>query len=177
MKRLLLFILFLLPLIGLAQGNTTVGNFKLEDQKLAHVYVYEPTDTVNVRQKVYQQLSMNPQFHNIQNEGNSITAEIKDMKIDYKKYGGKWGNTPAMLNYPINGRLLVEFKDGRYRTIVQGINCYTMGGWAPLEDISLNRAKDSISTVKGNIQVLSYMDKHFVDTFTMKQLATAKDDW
>jgi hypothetical protein len=114
----------------------------------------------------------------------NIIGEIKDLRINFKKYGNSSGY-PIFLRFSLSSDVLIQFKDNRYRVILKNIGF--------LDDVSLYSSKtfkesDNFTylsefyikndgTMRTNTMVdktLDVMNKHFTDLFTYK---VVENDW
>jgi hypothetical protein len=144
-----------------------VDNSKIVWQK---IFTNEIDDLQNAFKK---EVISNLQLDNLQEIKNTITFNVKDEYIDYKKYGGKWGNTPAVLNHPHNFLVIIDFKDNRYRVTVKSIEAVIeAANMKMLYDDFLSRGK--IKNNKSNKLMYSYIHKYLIDKFTIK---LKNDDW
>ena len=175
MKKILLPLLLLISIGSYAQTGI-VSNFTMENGSLIYRQVFEiPTTEDNLLLFL-----MNTQgVADVEKHDAFITAKVKDMKIDYKKHGGSWASAPIHLNYLQSGNLLAEYKEGKYRITISNLsyqhpNASTVARDGQLQDLILNR-NNEFKTGKAYLTILYYMDKHFTDVFTAKEVATSED--
>lgn len=119
----------------------------------------------------------------ISNIDNDIEGKIKDMKVNFKKYG-KGTGYPIFLRHSLSSDVRIQLKDDRYRVVISSIGF--------LDDVSLY----SLSTYKesdnftyltefyvkndGTLRsskivkkTLDVIENQFIDLFTIKET----DDW
>ena len=120
----------------------------------------------------------------ISNTDNDIEGTLKDMKVNFKKYG-KGGGYPIFLRHSLSSDIRIQLKDDRYRIVISSIGF--------LDDVSLY----SLSTYKesdnftyltefyvkndGTLRsgkmvqkTLDVIENQFTDLFTIKE---TDDDW
>lgn len=103
------------------------------------------------------------------NGGEVMTAKFKDAYIDYRKYGGKWGNSPMMLNHPFTGDISIIWRDSAYKVTVSNIVFHIGGlGDSRLDDMATKNKGTEIRTGKGVITALTYINNHLTDLFMLK---------
>ena len=119
----------------------------------------------------------------ISSKEEDIVGSLKDLKINFKKYGK--GSFPIFLRYSLSSDVRIQLKDSRFRLIITNIGF--------LDDVSLYststfKESDNFTYltefyVKNNGELrsgkmvertLDVMDKHFTELFTPKKL---NDDW
>ena len=102
-----------------------------------------------------------------------ITAKIKNAYVDYKKYGGKWGNTSAFLNHPFFGDISIIWKDQKYRVTVT--NMYfdvARLGIMKLSDLATKKKGTELGESNILIRSLQYIDNYLSDLFKINPLNT-----
>lgn len=174
-KLILLFSLTLSQFVFAQKYLDTLYGFKLDNSKLIWQKVYRANNKTKVKFKTSVLTNINKQ--NLQEYDNLISFEVKGDNIDFKKYGGKWGNTPTFVQYPQNYLVIAEFKDNRYRITVKSVfvDYSTAGlGKTELSEIVIKRSKGKIKNNSLNKKSLKYYDLHFSSIFNIK---TKKDDW
>jgi hypothetical protein len=104
-----------------------------------------------------------------------IIAKIHNAFIDYKKYGGKWGTTETILNYPFFGDVSIDWKDSKYSVTIS--NMYfdaNRFGIMKCTDLITNKHGTTLSADKSVIAAGQYIEKYLADLFLIKQ---EKLDW
>ncbi len=68
------------------------------------------------------QIKISGQFENISENGESLTAEINQLSMDFKGYGISEMSTPMYISRSyVKAFVLIEFKDARYRVTLKNI--------------------------------------------------------
>lgn len=105
--------------IGAAENKSF--NFIIENGDAVWKYVYLKNG--DNQAKLKRKLLANPYVKNIVVSEGSITADLSEWQIDYRKAGAKWATTDiGIVQGKWNGRIIIEFKEAKYRTIVSGLN-------------------------------------------------------
>ena len=163
------------------QGYSQVSNFQVEpDGNITYKKVFEMNEFEKTDLVKYLKSLSNISIINHENE---IEGELKDLRINFKKYGK--GGYPGFLRYSLSSDITIQFKDNRYRLILKNIGF--------LDDVTLYSTttfKESENftylteyyvkndgTLRGGKMVertLDVMDKHFSDLFTIKNI---DEDW
>ncbi len=116
MKSILLFICSIF-LISFTLSET--DNFEIEKGQVLWQKVYE-TDLT--KEQLIGQVKSSGQFENISENGESLTAEINQLSMDFKGYGISEMSTPMYVSRSyIKAFVLIEFKDERYRVTLKNI--------------------------------------------------------
>lgn len=95
-------------------------NFLIEDHNLVWQKVHNTEKTTEEIINFFQNSGF---FTNIIINNNQLTAEFNNLTPEYKKAG--YGDMEApiyIVSSYLSGFLLVEFKDGKYRTTIKSIN-------------------------------------------------------
>lgn len=152
-------------------------NLKLENKQIIfeRVYIIDSLDS----KKIEKLLTLNtPKVQDLTNFNKTdeiIIAKISNASIDYKKYGGKWGNTSTILNYPFFCDISIVWKDQKYR--VTASNMYFTGnpiGTVKTSEIfTINRGSE-FENSKIAKRALSYIDNYLSDLFKFN---TSKYNW
>ncbi len=97
------------------------ANWEIVDKEAVWAYVF-PSKIKNkttLEEAVVVFLKQNPTIQNVVMKNTEITADITNLKIDYKKYGGSSRYTSqAFVNGIWSGKLVIEIVDGSYEAIV-----------------------------------------------------------
>ena len=177
MKKIIILFSLMIFNIGYAQKYIdTLYNFKVQNEKLIWQKVYD-LKTDNPKSNFIKSVISNIKKTDLQEFEETLTFEIKDDEIDFKKYGGKWGNTAIFVQYPQNYLVVVEFKDKRYRVTIKSITVdFTEpgAGTTELTDLVVKRKVGKIKNREILTKALSYYDKHFDSKFLIKN---EKDEW
>lgn len=187
MKKLLLPILVLFSITSKAQ-ITQFSGFHLEGRDVTYIQVFYPEDTSNLKERVISQLRATTGITNINETKGEVTAEIKGLKIDYKKFGCSPMGVVMGLRGGMHGRLSVQFKDSLFRLLIQNMefisdlnfdlgSVETNGGAIPIGDIIVRNRHDEFRGNNGNQKSMTCISMHFMDMLTLKKSATASEDW
>lgn len=176
MKKLL-FIFMMFPIWVVAQTyESPYLNLKLQDGQVKFEQVYL-CDSMNVEQVAQMLTAYAPTIKDLRDfrrEGDVMTGQLKGAYVNYKKYGGKWGNTPVVLNAPFDANLTFLWKEGRYKAIASNIVFHTGSlGDAKMDDqLTTNRGSEW-SNRKAVITVGKYLEQYLADLLEAKP----KDNW
>jgi hypothetical protein len=187
------FIFFVLIASTAVAQNPPVAyrSFHIEHKEVVWIQVYHEEPVVeNLPQRLFDHLKNKVWIKDIQFEGTDIVAELTDYRPDYKRYGGKFTNTSSIVRTgKFAGRVRVNFKEGKYRVILEGITysalqSSTGSGKATIEqhqvsgtlsDFSLNNYRTSFK--KRNALNLDILHSSFKDSFTIKVNQVIDEDW
>ena len=113
MKRIyLLFLLALVPALSWAQNN-----FFIEDNSLVWRKVYNNSTDVET---IAYQLLHDGHFKEIESSDNLVTAELRNLEIDYSGAGVKRMSLPIYIpNNTFYGFVTIQIKEGRYRVTIE----------------------------------------------------------
>lgn len=172
MKNLI--ILFLLtPFFVHAQYD----NLKLENAQIFFERIY-PVDSLKTSDIEKLLLTWVPKLKDVTNFEKAqdiIIVKINNTIIDYKKYGGSWGNTAVFMYHPFFGDVSILWKDGRYKVTVSNMYFITAGfGIMKCSDIFTKKRGTELSTNKNTVAAGQYIEKYLTDLFLIKQ---DKKDW
>jgi hypothetical protein len=125
---------------------------------------------------------------NIKKTSDYLEGNIKDMNINYKKYGGKYMNTLILLNQKMNSKIKIQFKENNYRVILRDMKFYDdvslystttlkeSDNITHFSDFMVKKKKGQLRKSKTLRKGLEYMDKHFKDVFTYNK-SDSDNDW
>jgi len=98
---------------------SVTDNFEIENGQVLWQKVYE-TDLT--KEQLIGQIKSSGQFVNISENGESLTAEINQLSMDFKGYGISEMSTPIYISRSyVKAFVLIEFKDERYRVTLKNI--------------------------------------------------------
>lgn len=172
MKRIIILLLALMPIVASAQG------FQIENNTITWQKVYQSNMTID---DIYKTIITSNNFYDVERLDGCIFAKTKP--IDYKPedYGFKWGNSNTLL---LNGAvgpvaLRIDVKEGRYRVTASDmmVTDITPGGFTPmgsvtrLEDVGLKRGAPNNMMTDQFAPVFSQYIERLV-SFTK-----VEDDW
>lgn len=99
--------------------QTETENFLIENNQVIWQKIYE---TELTKESLINKIRTNGNFENINITDNELTAEIKDLSIDYKGYGESEMSTPMYLSRSaVKAFCIIEFKDQKYRVTFKNI--------------------------------------------------------
>lgn len=160
---------------------TDFGHFKIENSDLIYQHVIDTTISPNAALKYLRSL---PGTHKVQLVDDFITAEFENLVVDARRVGRNWFMTPAIIeNYKLSGKLLLEFKEKRYRLTLSGMffvaatDSVRKLGEGTFADNMLKRDKDSIRPTLATEDVLGIYDLFFTDYFLIKRTSITRSDW
>lgn len=180
MKYLFFFILFALNLQ--VQAQDFVSNFRLSNRKALYEHVFLNEEISDLKESLKKQLLTTGGITNVQDNGQYLTAEINEMIIDYRKYGATYFEISFPLTKPIRGKLMIEFRDGRYKAHISDIvfidNDYRKG----INDFSLEEAfvRNNRQEFRSRSSIqhsLHLMNLHFMEIFTLNAEEEIPEDW
>lgn len=174
MKPLLSILLLATPFLVKAQYD----NLKLENGQVyfEKVYSVDSSDAYSIERLLTMNVPKLKDVNDFNKTSDIITAKIKDALIDYKKYGGKWGNTAAFLNHPFFGEISIVWKDQKYRVTVSNMHFNTAGfGIMKCSDLVTKKRGTELETSKGMITAGQYIEKYLSDLFLIQK--SSNEDW
>jgi hypothetical protein len=120
MKRILLFLILIISNLALSQNkNLAVENFLIESSQVIWQKTFE---TELSKEDIIDKIKTSGNFENINISDYKLTAEIKELSIDYKGYGESEMSTPMYLSRSfVKAFYIFEFKDKKYRVTVKNI--------------------------------------------------------
>ena len=116
----LLLVMVYEPCALYAQGNTSFGNFKIDDQELIYQKIFlNDSASVDKLAAYYKTL---PFISNVGVTGDEVTFDVNEVIVDYKKFQFTQVATPSIIQTgKYSGQATVGVKDGRYRITVRNI--------------------------------------------------------
>lgn len=168
MKNLLTILLLFIGFVSYGQTTplTTLYNFVIESGQVQHIKVYEVANTPEkqLSDKLYTHLSTVAGIKELVIKDNSITGDINNLTVDYKKYGGTWGNTITLLRAPMEGKFIIQIKDNKYRVISSDLG---FGANGKLKDFFTRNKGTEFVSRQGLQDALKYIDGHLSDMFNV----------
>lgn len=177
---------FLLPLLLIlsqaVSAQDFASNFRLIKGKVVYENILHNEELTGLKEPLIKQLYSTGGITNIQDKGNYLTADINEMIIDFRKYGATYLDVSYALNKVIRGKLIIEFRDGRYKANISDIVFYDNppskdSGEFLLEEVFVRNTRQefrSRHTVKLSLHV---MDMQFREIFTIKEDEQVAKDW
>jgi hypothetical protein len=193
MRSLILSFAFLSfhPFLFAQAEITHYQSFLIENREAVWVQVYHNEETSDsLSYKIFNHLKRKSWIKQLQFDGKDIVAELQGYRPDYKRYGAKFRNTSTIIRTgKWNGKVRINFKEGKYRVILEGLNynakqSTTGSGKASIEqhDISgtlsefvLNDYKTSFR--KNKLKNLDILQLSFKDSFTLTTDQVIDTDW
>ena len=116
MKAILL-IIYSTFLISFSVSETS--NFEIEEKKVIWQKVYASELT---KEELIKKITSSGNFNDIKKSGESLTATINELSLDYQCYGSSEMSTPIYIarSY-VKAFVLIEFKEKRYRVTIKNI--------------------------------------------------------
>jgi hypothetical protein len=190
--------LFILPFVLFfvsalcQQAMDHYASFLIENKEVVWMDVYheEPKVAADLSGQLYEYLKSKTWIKNLRAESGDLVADLNEYTVDYKRYGGKFLNTSAIIRTGMwRGKMRASFKDGKYRIVVYGLR-YTatttstgatkatienhrvsgsLSQWV-LDDLRINFRKNKL----GNLDILHLSLK---DSFTVMENQLIDNDW
>lgn len=161
--------------------SDTLYSFRIENKELIWQKVYETKyENDGLVTAFKTSVISNMKKDNLQEVGNRITFEVNGDQVDFKKYGGKWGNTGIFVQYPINYLVQIDFKENRYRVTIKDIVVdFTAArlGTNELTEIVCRKQNTEFAKSKTVINGMVYYDKHLDNYFQFEKIIDENDDW
>lgn len=128
MKRILAFLLSLLPVLASAQDEA----FSIDGSALIWRKVYDAATTAEL---VAHNLQASGHFYDIQASDGLVTAEMRGVQMLYKDLGYKRMSLPLyVVNDTYSAFLTVQIKEDRYRVTLERISTHNVNYGAGLLD-------------------------------------------
>lgn len=117
-----------LAIIGICAGVSTgckaqapsYGDFKIVETQLIYQKVFDhDSASVDVLKEF---LASQPEFSNVQSGDGTVTADVTDLAVDYKKFHFTQVATPPIIQTGrFSGKMVAEIKPGKYRVTLQSL--------------------------------------------------------
>jgi hypothetical protein len=144
--------------------QTENENFLIDNDEVVWLKVYE-TDLT--KETLIEKIRYTGKFENVSVSEDKLTAEIKDLSVDYKGYGESEMSTPMYLSRSyVKAFCTVEFKDKKYRVTVKNIKFVQkyddalskMGEVTDIEDFALSKKNTEFKSgfLKKPSKILNY---------------------
>jgi hypothetical protein len=186
MKKLLITpILVFSFFISLAQNENPYKYFKIANNQFMYEAVF-PMDSLNITQiesLLLSNLPMAKSVTNVKGSNGLITANLVNLIVDFKKYGGTQLGTAVFLNSPMNANVSIQIKEGKYKVNVGSIvfDIVIPGMYGQLnhmqtssETLFLKNEMTEFRTRGNLVESVGYMEQQLNDIFTIKPI---KSDW
>jgi len=169
-------------IVSATSGQEAVNNFQTDNKEIIWVRVF--ADSAISFDKLIGRVKESGLLNNIDVTDNKITGDTKEFDTDFKSAGYSEMSTPMYIaRSRINGFLIIEFKDKKYRVVLKKITLtqkysdpLTMqGGKTSLETFGLKRGKNEFTGVFKKSPSL-ILNNTFSSKFEFKE-SKAKKDW
>ncbi len=155
----------------------TLEGFKFEGDELVWQKVFDSIKHNDTQRLFKKSAITNLKKNNLLEIDSTITFEVNNDEIEFRKYGGKWGNTPIFVQYPQDYLVIAEFKKGKYRITIKSIESDMSeagAGKSELNDLLHVTKNKQFRNNKYNKKVLRYYNLTFISRYKIK---IEKDDW
>lgn len=180
MKKAIVLILLAYGSIAYPQtSEVKLYDFLLKDQELTWQHVYNSDlNKAELIENIMNNVSSSTNTKNLNRSENKIRFDVLGDKIDYRKFGGKWGNTADFVRYPQSYSVEIHVKDNQYHVTVKNIeailsNSMSMriaefsSGWH--KDNLINsvsrKGKTDFRQSKSVSTGMNYIQKHYYSKF------------
>ena len=172
----------LLTTFGFSQA-TSYGNFKVSEQEIIYQKVFlHDSVTLEKLQSFYAAL---PFVSDVAISGNELTFKMKDLVVDYKKFGFSQVATPSIIQTGrFSGTASVSAREGKYRVTVFGIKMTgdivykKITSPEPLTSFACRDNGTYISSDWTKPNTLGLLDKAFTDKLEfVSRPSHTNDDW
>lgn len=108
---------FLLALLWTIPSVAQVNNFSIVDGRLVWQNIFE---TQLDQGQIEKLIIESGHFTDIVNTGDKITFYCPRTKVEYERFGYRWGNIPVYIPaHDLSFFCTIQFKEGRYRATVE----------------------------------------------------------
>lgn len=120
------------PIWSLAQ-STSYGDFKIVATEIIYQKVFDQ-DSITL-EKLESFLASLPDVGNVSISGQSITANLNDLVVDYKKFRFPQVATPPIIQTGrFSGKITAEAKTGKYRVTIESLTMKGDIGYKKIPD-------------------------------------------
>jgi hypothetical protein len=166
-----------------AQTKHPETDFYLENNKMYWEHTYEvlSKSTDDLIKYFQKEVLINIKQDNFQIIDNTISFEVNDDKVNFKKYGGTAMGTAFIAQLFMKYLVVIDFKDNKYRVTVKDIFLdnkelqYRMSG--DISEFCTKKATTVFLTGKTITTGMIYNHKHFLEKFDIKTNESLKKDW
>ena len=165
-----MYLILLVPVVALSQ-TTEFGSFKIVNTEIIYQKVFT-CDSITM-EKLQAFLSSAQNVSSVSITNGVLTAELRELVVDYKKFGLTQVATPPIIQTgKFSGKISAEARDGRYRITVDGL---TMKGDIGYKKIPTDEPVTNYSCVNSGTllsrewckpTMLGVLDKALTDRFT-----------
>ena len=185
MKKAIVLILLAINSFSFSQtSKVKLYDFLLKDQKLSWQHVYTSDfNNEDLMSNVIKFVSSSNNVRNLVKSENKIRFDVEGDKIDYKRFGGKWGNTADFVKYPQSYSVVINVQDYEYCVTINNIEAILSNrismriaefssDWHKenlINSVSRKR-KTEFSQSKSVITGMKFIQKHYYSKFENLQL-------
>lgn len=121
--RSILFFAFMSTQVLGQHGIMNYQSFAIDSKDVIWMQVYHQDSTKNLTTTLFEYLKQKGWIHNIRFEAGDIIADLVNYHPDYKRYGGKFMNTSAIIRTGRwTGKVKISFKEDKYRVILYDLH-------------------------------------------------------
>lgn len=176
------FLPLLLMLSQAVAAQDLASNFRLTQGKVVYENIFHNEELTDLKESLTRRLYATGGITNIQDQGQYLTADINEMIIDFRKYGATRLDVSYPLYKAIRGKLMIEFREGRYKANISDIVFFDNPPGKDaceylLEEVFVRNTRQefrSRPTIKLSLRI---MDMQFKDIFTIKEDQQVAKDW
>jgi len=157
-----------------------LGNLYFENEKVVYRKVFE-VDTINadeLQKMLENHLIRIPAVKELQYIGEFIGI-INGMFVDVDKYLSKRLTYWSELSKPMDAKMKIQVKNGRYRVIIEEIKFINPSPYSVFSLDIIASERNLKTTLSSNFykRSLGYLDQFLTDLFTLKIESFNQDDW
>jgi hypothetical protein len=170
-------VLFTIVLLKPTSLFSQYENLKLQNAQFyfEKTYLLDSMDKSEVEQVLLNGVPKLKDLTEFNKAPDIITAKIINTLIDYRKFGGKWGNTSAILNHPFYGDVTVVWKDGKYKVTITNMYFNADGlGLMKCDDLFTKSRGTVLKEGDDAVKTGRYIDLYLSDLFSIKPISS---DW
>lgn len=177
-------LLLLIALSVFSQSKHPENDFYLDNGKMfwEHVYQAPGKSTDDLIKHFQKEVLTNYKQDNLQLIDSTISFEIKNDAVNYKKYGGTTMGTVLFAMMQMNYLVVIDFKDEKYKVIVKEVfldnMTFGMGhSSGKLEEYATKKSVSAFPTNKLVTTGLSYQHRHFIEKFDIAPQPATNKEW
>ena len=181
MKKLLLLIAF----FSLTLFSQTQHSFTYENNQLEWIKVFKSSLSITEIEQIIKSKGM---FKKLNVEDNLVKGEIENIKCDFETLGkSSWTTSFYIQNTNMNFSFYINFKDGRYRVIVNDIKLKTIDELStgdltiassnaiePLSDYAIRKGKFRKGFLKSDVEIYEFT---LTNLFNFNNHNKKTEDW
>ncbi|MEJ1224071.1 hypothetical protein [Sediminicola sp. 1XM1-17] len=178
-------ILIILLVASLRLNGQEIHSFKIENNHIEWQKIFESQLLKSDIEKIIKEKGI---FKNITFEEELLDGEIENISPDYQGAGkSSWNTSFYVQNSSISGTFHIDFKDGRYRVTLNGINLKTINDLSgngisvmtansvqPLSDFAIKKGEFKKGFLKADAQIFEIT---FSNLFDFDKYELKSEDW